>query len=454
MASVVAGRLADVRVREGDRVTRGEILAVVGSGPQAAQARSAAAAVTAAEGAGATGGYRGSGSGGRPGQHGAAGGAGPRRRAPGRGERRPAGPDRREQRPDRPGEAAGGRAAAGDRPGRAGGQPEPDHPQSRGHRAEAGPVSVRPRASPRSASWTTRRPRSTWRTRRWRARASRPAWCAPAPGRDVRAGELRVEQAQEALPQARTTGQARASPRRRPRSPAGPAGRHSGGGASAGRARGARNGRPAPRRSGRRAGDRRLRGAALASLRDRRAPRAQSGRPGRPGHAAVLEVTDARALNLLANLSAEEGLKVRPGHERPRDDGGPAGPEHHGPGGDGRPGRPAVRTCWRSASAFQPDRATQGGHLRDGGDHPAHRSCRPSSCRNRQSSPGKARACSSRWAPMTSLIRRRSRWARSRTVGCRSSWGIAPGDTVIRLGQYELTDGAKVRARDPAASGA
>ena len=32
--------------------------------------------------------------------------------------------------------------------------------------------------------------------------------------------------------------------------------------------------------------------------------------------------------------------------------------------------------------------------------------------------------------------------------------GVSPGDTVIRVGQYELTDGAKVRRASAAASGA
>jgi HlyD family secretion protein len=49
VAAVVAGRLVEVRVREGDRVVAGETLAVVDSRPQAAQARSAAAALTVAE---------------------------------------------------------------------------------------------------------------------------------------------------------------------------------------------------------------------------------------------------------------------------------------------------------------------------------------------------------------------------------------------------------------------
>jgi HlyD family secretion protein len=49
VAAVVAGRLAEVRVREGDRVVAGEALAVVDSRAQEAQARSAAAALTTAE---------------------------------------------------------------------------------------------------------------------------------------------------------------------------------------------------------------------------------------------------------------------------------------------------------------------------------------------------------------------------------------------------------------------
>lgn len=49
VAAVVAGRLVEVRAREGDRVTAGETLALVDSRPQEAQARSAAAALTVAE---------------------------------------------------------------------------------------------------------------------------------------------------------------------------------------------------------------------------------------------------------------------------------------------------------------------------------------------------------------------------------------------------------------------
>jgi RND family efflux transporter MFP subunit len=49
VAAVVAGRLAQVLVREGDRVVAGETLAVVDSRAQEAQARSAAAALTTAE---------------------------------------------------------------------------------------------------------------------------------------------------------------------------------------------------------------------------------------------------------------------------------------------------------------------------------------------------------------------------------------------------------------------
>src|SRR4051794_18502283 len=43
VAAVTAGRLVDVKVREGDRVVAGETLALVDSRPQQAQARSAAA---------------------------------------------------------------------------------------------------------------------------------------------------------------------------------------------------------------------------------------------------------------------------------------------------------------------------------------------------------------------------------------------------------------------------
>jgi RND family efflux transporter MFP subunit len=48
VGAVAAGRLVEVRVREGDRVTAGETLALVDSRPQEAQARSAAAGLTAA----------------------------------------------------------------------------------------------------------------------------------------------------------------------------------------------------------------------------------------------------------------------------------------------------------------------------------------------------------------------------------------------------------------------
>jgi RND family efflux transporter MFP subunit len=49
VAAAVAGRLVEVRVREGDRVVAGETLAIVDSRPQAAQARSAAAGLTVAQ---------------------------------------------------------------------------------------------------------------------------------------------------------------------------------------------------------------------------------------------------------------------------------------------------------------------------------------------------------------------------------------------------------------------
>src|SRR5262249_49666567 len=49
VAVVAAGGLAEGRGREGDRVAAGQVLAVVDSRPQEAQARSAAAALTTAE---------------------------------------------------------------------------------------------------------------------------------------------------------------------------------------------------------------------------------------------------------------------------------------------------------------------------------------------------------------------------------------------------------------------
>src|SRR5579871_3002612 len=49
VAAVTAGRLASVSVREGDRVRKGQVVALVDSRPQQAQAQSAKAAYTAAE---------------------------------------------------------------------------------------------------------------------------------------------------------------------------------------------------------------------------------------------------------------------------------------------------------------------------------------------------------------------------------------------------------------------
>lgn len=49
VAAVTAGHLVEVRVREGDRVSQGQVVAVVDSRPQQAQARSAAAALTVSE---------------------------------------------------------------------------------------------------------------------------------------------------------------------------------------------------------------------------------------------------------------------------------------------------------------------------------------------------------------------------------------------------------------------
>src|SRR5207244_3867862 len=49
VAVAVAGRLMEVRVREGDAVRAGQVVAIVDNRPQQAQARSAAAALTASE---------------------------------------------------------------------------------------------------------------------------------------------------------------------------------------------------------------------------------------------------------------------------------------------------------------------------------------------------------------------------------------------------------------------
>jgi HlyD family secretion protein len=450
VAAVVAGRLSDVRVREGDHVTRGEILAVVGSGPQAAQARSAAVAVTAAEA--------------------------------------------QARQADIAANAAAADQANSVRQAElalSGARLDADNAIRQARiglnsaqtdlaklRAGARPQEIAQAEQTVNQNLTTRN-RAATELKRVQflfdqgiaaqrqlddaktaldvanatlesARQQASLVHAGTRSEDVRAGELRVEQAQEALAQARTTGQghvaqAQAALRQAQQGVIQVAVHRQ-------EARVARE-TVAQRRADLAAaqavaGYAVLRSPLTGTVTHRTLNPGDQADPATP----VLEVTDTRTLNLLANLSAEEGRKVRPGMSARLTT------------ADG-PGR---RITGRVVTVGQVDPQSNllavrisvpnpGGRLKVGTFATAEIILHT----DPQAIVAPKEAVITREGKSVLFVVGADDVAHQKavTLGAQQGgWvqillGIAPGDTVVRLGQYELTDGARVR-RATAASGA
>ncbi|MFL5898458.1 MAG: efflux RND transporter periplasmic adaptor subunit, partial [Solirubrobacterales bacterium] len=457
VAAVVAGRLTDVRVREGERVTRGQILAIVGSGPQAAQARSAAVAVTAAEAQA------------RQADIAASAAATDQANTVRLAELAVSA-----ARLDQENTVLQARTAL--------------------HSAETDLAKLRAGARPQeiaqaeqtvNQSLTTRN-RATTELKRVQflfdqgiaaqrqlddaktaldmadaalesARQQASLVRAGTRSEDIRAGELRVEQAREALSQARTTGQSRVAQ-------AQAALRQAQQGALQVEVR-RQEARVAHDTAQQRRAD--LAAAqALAGYAELRSPLTGivTRRTLNPGDQAdpatpVLEVTDTRTLNLLANLPAEEGRKVRPGMavrvttaDMPGRGRVPAG------GGWGRVvtvGQVDPQSNLLSVRVSVPN---PGGRLKVGSFATAEIIL--------HTDPQAV------VIPKEALLNREGKnvvfmvgpddvaHQKAVTVGAQQGamtqilLGVSPGDTVIRVGQYELADGAKVRRAQAAADGA